>query len=288
MTTTPEQDSAPSRKKCKDTQQLVKIALDEMTQEDVAKLCRVSQSIVSGWLHGRSRAQEHQLAELRKRYGSRLRRATVRVYLAVERVPEAPHPAFDWEPYRVRRWTEEQEELTEPADDREPPTTIKRLVERSSRQWSAAELRVVQVEGPVTLRHVLSRPAGADHRTGRHGREATGRWIIHHVARERFVLVRQRRRNHHGPEAETWVQATRRGTNPGVQHAPIEAGDDAARWLSLVVGPCSASELLAQADAAETSEAGLLGASVLPFLVRKMLLELGYPVEGVERIGPPE
>lgn len=291
MTTAPTEDAVPSRKKYRYTHQLVKIALDEMTQDEVAKLCRVSQSVVSGWLHGNSRAYEHQLVELRKRYGHRLHRATFRVYLAIERVPEATdhhRPNFDWEPYRVRRWTEEEVVDSEPADEVDEPVASRRTVDRSARDWSADALRVVQVEGPVTLRHVLSRPSAADRRSGRPGREPVGRWIVHHVSRERFVLVRQRRRHHHGPEAETWQQATRHGTDPGVRHAPVEAGDDAARWLSLVVGPCSASEILAQADAAPTSEAGLLGASLLPFLVRKMLLELGYPVEGVERIGPVE
>lgn len=291
MTTSPAQDAAPSRRKFKYTQQLVTMALDEMTQDEVAKLCRVSQSIVSGWLHGRSRAYEHQVAELRKRYGHRLHRATSRVYLAIERAPEGrpgEPPEIDWEPYRVRRWVEPGQVFTLPAGEDAEPVATTGPVERSAREWAANALRVVQVEGPVTLRHVLSRPVGADRRTGRPVREATGRWIVHHVARERFVLVRQRRRHHHGPEADLWERATRQGSQPGVRHAPVEAGDDAARWLSLVVGPCSASELLAYADDAAVSEAGMLGASLLPFLVRKMLLELGYPVDGVERIGPTE
>jgi hypothetical protein len=210
------------------------------------------------------------------------------VYLAVERVPEPKdrhQPEFDWEPYRVRRWTEQEDVFTEPVGEGDEPEMSTRLVERSAREWSADALRVVQVEGPVTLRHLLTRPSGADRRPSR---EAVGRWIVHHVARERFILVRQRRRNHHGPESGIWHQATNHGTHPGVRNPPVEAGDDSARWLSLVVGPCSASELLAHADAAPSSEAGLLGASLLPFLVRKMLLELGYPVDGVERIGPAE
>lgn len=317
-------DASPSRKKYKYTQQLVKIALDELTQDEVAKLCRVSQSIVSGWLHGRSRAYEHQLTELRRRFGHRLHRATFRVYLAVQSPQAVNESGFDWEPYRVRRWTQEREVIywvrcdegegsAEPAPPvtRSPvksraskhrvvqPTTapllpkmvpVARVVteEHTESEWAADSLRVVQVEGPVTLRHALTRPAGFDARTERLGREPIGRWIVHHVGRERFVLVRQRRRHHHGPEFKIVEEAMQRAKVRFPSPCPVDSGDDAARWLSWVIGPCTASELLAHADGAATSEAGLLGASLLPFLVRKMLLELSYPVDGVERIGPAE
>ena len=324
-------DASPSRKKYKYTQQLVKIALDELTQDEVAKLCRVSQSIVSGWLHGRSRAYDHQLTELRKRFGHRLHRATFRVYLTIESPPEKKAGDFDWEPYRVRHWTEEHEVtdwvpwfkgegspeqekpvVRSPAKSRHntkrdlppesafafPKTVLpsrktapaKRMVtvEHTASDWAADSLRVVQVEGPVTLRHVLTKTRSFDERAGRLGREPIGRWIIHHVGRERFVLVRQRRRNHHGPESELVNEVMRRAKIHSPEPCPVDSGDDAARWLSLVIGPCSASELLAHADGAATTEAGLLGASLLPFLVRKMLLELSYPVDGVERIGPAE
>jgi hypothetical protein len=70
--------------KFKYTRELVKIAIaDGMTQKEIGDLCRVEQSVVSGWLNGKSQAFEHQVAELKKRYGNRLNRTTSRVYLAV-------------------------------------------------------------------------------------------------------------------------------------------------------------------------------------------------------------
>ncbi|RUO90405.1 hypothetical protein D7Y11_25225 [Corallococcus sp. AB018] len=61
---------------------MVKIALaDGMTQKEVGDLSRVEQSVVSGWFNGKSLALEHQVAELKKRYGHRLNRTTSRVYL---------------------------------------------------------------------------------------------------------------------------------------------------------------------------------------------------------------
>ncbi|WP_148282390.1 hypothetical protein [Corallococcus coralloides] len=72
----------PRKPKFKYTRELVKIALaDGMTQKEVGDLCRVEQSVVSGWFNGKSLALEHQVAELKKRYGHRLNRTTSRVYL---------------------------------------------------------------------------------------------------------------------------------------------------------------------------------------------------------------
>ncbi|MGE6760656.1 hypothetical protein ACQKGO_21745 [Corallococcus interemptor] len=71
----------PRKPKFKYTRELVKIALaDGMTQKEVGDLCRVEQSVVSGWFNGKSLALEHQVAELKKRYGHRLNRTTSRVY----------------------------------------------------------------------------------------------------------------------------------------------------------------------------------------------------------------
>lgn len=69
-------------RKYKYTRELIKIALDDgMTQAEIARLCRTQQSVVSKWKNGQSRATEAQVAELIKRYGHRLQRATKRVYL---------------------------------------------------------------------------------------------------------------------------------------------------------------------------------------------------------------
>lgn len=141
-------------------------------------------------------------------------------------------------------------------------------------------LQVVQVEGAVTLRHTLHIPLEVNARSRRLEREPAARWLVHHLGRERFVLVRQRRRFHHGDERRQWQRITREYFS----QVPVEANDDAARWLSLVEGPMSPDQLLARADAAVAEEGELLGVSLIPFLVRKMLLELGYPVEGVVRI----
>ena len=70
----------------------------------------------------------------------------------------------------------------------------------------------------------------------------------------------------------------------------VSASDDSACWLTHLQGPMSAEELLGFTDA-HTSEPMtfpshkiIVGAGLLPFLVRKMLVELGYAVPGVERM----
>ena len=61
----PMSEDKPSRQKFKWTKELVHIALnDGMTQEEISKVCRTQQSVVSSWKNGKNKATEQQLAEL--------------------------------------------------------------------------------------------------------------------------------------------------------------------------------------------------------------------------------
>jgi len=89
MDDAPPEAPRPKRPKFKHTRELIRIAVqDGLTQKQIADLCRVEQSVVSGWFNGRSAAYEHQIAELRRRYGGRLNRTTSRVYLVREETPQ--------------------------------------------------------------------------------------------------------------------------------------------------------------------------------------------------------
>jgi transcriptional regulator with XRE-family HTH domain len=123
----------PKKPKFKDTRELVKIAIaDGMTQKQIADVCRVEQSVVSGWLNGKSLAFDHQIAELKRRYGNRLNRTTSRVYLTLNNAPSTSR----WEDTdRARRLLTVREELrkldeeararveTEEQEDAPPRTT---------------------------------------------------------------------------------------------------------------------------------------------------------------------
>ena len=99
----------PKKPKFKYTRELVKIAsADGMSQKQIADLCRVEQSVVSGWLNGKSLAFEHQIAGLKERYGNRLNRTTSRVYLTLNDAPATSR----WEDTdRARRLLTVREEL---------------------------------------------------------------------------------------------------------------------------------------------------------------------------------
>ena len=93
-------DEKPSRQKFKWTKELVHIALnDGMTQEEIARVCRTQQSVVSSWKSGKNKATEQQLAELLRRYGARLNRTTARIYL----VHEEEEPVGTWQESEIGR-----------------------------------------------------------------------------------------------------------------------------------------------------------------------------------------
>lgn len=81
------------KKKFSQTRQLINLALnDEWTQTDIAKACRVHQSVVSGWKNGATKATESQLLPLLEIYGHKLRRNSFRVYWALD--PDTSAPTF--------------------------------------------------------------------------------------------------------------------------------------------------------------------------------------------------
>ncbi|WP_026220921.1 hypothetical protein [Thiofilum flexile] len=75
-------DSKNSKKRVfKWTRELVRFAInDGKTQQEIAKLCRTQQSIVSAWYTGSKQGTEQQLKPLLDEYGHRLRRNTFKVY----------------------------------------------------------------------------------------------------------------------------------------------------------------------------------------------------------------
>lgn len=61
-----------------------------MTQEDIARECRVAQSMVSRWSSGHSLASEASIQPLVAKYGSKLNRTSSRIYLLSGTGPETP------------------------------------------------------------------------------------------------------------------------------------------------------------------------------------------------------
>ena len=250
-------EDKPSRQKFKWTKELVHIALnDGMTQEEISKVCRTQQSVVSSWNNGKSKATEQQLAELLRRYGARLNRTTAKVYL----VSSSPAPMVE----------------TGPQTKHKPERT-----------------RVVQVEGPVLFRYTFCRPKRIERaKSVDLGREPIARWILHDLRRGKLLLVAQERRILSGRDLKRWAnEVNGLGTfsssvTPAYTHW-VDCTDDAGRWLSVLESPQSVEELLRFVDeylADPKRRHSPHDELVLPYLIRKALVEHGHPVPGIDRI----
>jgi transcriptional regulator with XRE-family HTH domain len=312
----------PKKPKFKYTRELVRIAIaDGMTQKQIGDLCRVEQSVVSGWLNGKSLAFEHQIAELKKRYGNRLNRTTSRVYLTLGEAPSTPR----WEDTeRARRLLnlrnlgnegeverERQRLLNEIRPNAPYHTSIKELIQADREDFVAAQRsqreRLEQVEGPIALRYTFVKHKLQMRRDAPElERVPVARWLVHHQPSGRFVLVHQERRVLEGQARWRWRQAVMAlapdngsaVTGRSLEHKLltddppyIESADDAARWLSFVHGPMDAAALLAHSDAYFKDSKTLHGPHderTLPFLLRKMLVEHGHDVPGLVRLSDSE
>lgn len=320
----------PKSPKFKYTRELIRIAIhDGMTQEEIAKLCRVEQSVVSGWKNGKSVAREHQLVELKKRYGSRLNRTTSRVYL----VRGEPTSNQKWEdserarrllklaelqrsvreqPAVIERVTREGNEPRNPTPfevefeklRREiaplvaAPLSVHGLIEIDREQFEAERHpeTVTLVEGSIVLRYTFVRYKTVQRRGNSElGRVPVGRWLVHHQGQGRFVLMMLERRQLVGSHRPRWKgMILRAGIEAMAAERIVEAeswvdcADDAGRWISSLAGPMDAAALISYCDdyignlqTAHSPHDEL----ALPFLLRKVLVELGYDVPGVVRVG---
>ena len=290
---TPSADSAtspakPPKKKFKYTRELVRIALNAgMTQEDIAKACRVSQPVVSKWAKGKGHAAEQSIAPLLKLYGSHLSRSTARIYL----VMDATDPR--WESSAMgQAFLAGTAAMPQPATTRlgityhhsHGDSRARELAEliglRLSRSVTWDELKdviqvrfaseyptkLVQVEGSVIFRHAFVR---LDGRLQRNGIERfwtpIARWSLHDGLRGKFVLVRQYRRHLQPPEMTEWdAQRTRQEVSvvsrkardvasdltllPSLSSHWVDSAEDSARWICRVERPMAIEELLAFVD----------------------------------------
>lgn len=249
-----EEQSKP--KKFRQTRELVKIALDAgMTQDEIAKGCRVSQPTVSNWLNGKSKATEQQLKPLLERFGSRLRRETSRTYLL------DPKPG-------ARR-----------------PEIALRVVQGRIILRHVFAHPMLRGDIPQDLVDSIARK--------RPGRvlyfTPTTRWIVHEVPGSLFVLVRQTRRSY---SPETRIKWANGFSDSRIVYAELDrdpwlrCADDSARWYSTIDDPRSVGALLDFVDkyAFENEDDAL----TVRFLLRKALHEHGHTFPGLANQTTPE
>jgi transcriptional regulator with XRE-family HTH domain len=317
----------PKKPKFKYTRELVRIAThDGMTQQEIANLCRVEQSVVSGWQNGKSLAFDHQVVELKKRYGNRLNRTTSRVYLVrgkptssarwedserayrllklakpedsvrIERTVVAHAPKENNAPDGPAALEVERKKLqTEIAPTVPQPLSANQLIAIDREQFEAERHpeEVTLVEGPIVLRYTfVSYKTVLRGNVSELARVPVRRWLVHHQGQGRFVLMIQERRPLVGSRRLRWSnlveEVVPRGPldkEPKVENW-VDCADDAGRWISLLGGLMDVAGLISYCDdylgnpqTAHSPHDEL----ALPFLLRKMLVELGCDVPGVVR-----
>lgn len=148
--------------------------------------------------------------------------------------------------------------------------------------------RLVQIEGPVIFRYTFFRPVKRQrHRSWEIGREPIGRWLVHNLQLGRLMLVAQGRRELVGLAKERWAKELMKVDSSQPMQEWVECPDDAGRWLSSLVGPMTVEGLLQYVDEylhlPETLHSPH-DEPVLPYLLRKALVEHGHPVPSVDRI----
>jgi len=236
------------KRKYKHTRELIKIALDDcMTQEEIAKVCRVSQPQVSKWKNGQSRATEQQLSELLKRYSHRLQRATKRFYLRSE---DAKLSMAVVEGPIVFRYVLSGLALKKRvSNERVVPVSVER---EPIGRWL-----VHQLAGPtfVLVRQVRRKLPEA-----------------RHSALVSNVRLGNTRMGYGG-----W---NREGTESLVSPW-VASADDAARWTSDINPPCTLTDLLSFVDAFKDF-GGPEESLTVRFLLRKALAEHGHPIPELE------
>ncbi len=249
-------EDKPSRQKFKWTKELVNIALnDGMTQEEISKVCRTQQSVVSSWKNGKNKATEQQLAELLRRYGARLNRTTAKVYLV----------------------------------SNSSSGLVVKIGQQSYQE--PEDTRIVQMEGPVLFRYTFCKPIRIVRAKGWDlGREPIARWIVHGLPHGKLLLVKQVRRALTDTRLRRWTATIREVSQHDIHYCVpdwVDCTDDAGRWMSSLSEPMTASELVQLVDD-YISDSNRVHSPhdelVLPYLIRKALVEHGHPVPGIDRI----
>ena len=289
---------------------------DGMTQAEIARKCRTQQSQVSDWANGKRKAPEAALAPLIEVYGHKINRTSARVYL-VHQAPPVP-----WDETDVgRRFLEAQEQLkavpTEPSEPREAaeskfwsqleelgvPRRRRHHLEHTEGLLRAeyvegpASFGVVRVEGRVLFRHTFEVATKAISRGDREPRirwVPVRRWAVHAQRADALRLVRSELRGLPGMAAHRWRNQREKVLKPafGSDHGrfdhlpidvPIHSRDDAGRWLAKIEERLDVPGLLELTDTLLNDE-GDHDHHVVPFLLRKALVEAGYDVPGLRTL----
>lgn len=323
------------KEKFKRTKDLINIAItDGMTQEEIARICRCAQSIVSAWKNGKSKASVHQIGPLIKKYSDRLDKPSFRVYL--ERYLDFDASYNKWiETENYKKINEIIENLPYETTDKSSVILNKDNQKNYPGMFSLAqqilpgldsislsdlfwvdygefirtqeEYKIVKVDGQIIFRHSFFKhvPKPQTQRI-EIDKVPMNRWIIHQPEKGKFVLVRQYRRIINGKYWFLWKEYVMENHKKINQISKgkdcfydldivkerlemgkilLESNEDSVRWVSKISDPMELSKLLKTVDSLKI-DYSIRGYAhdhmALPFLIRKALIEHGYPISSVD------
>lgn len=163
-----------------------------------------------------------------------------------------------------------------------------RLNRATSRVYlvGTSPIKMVAVEGPIVLRYTFVQPK-ADPRGKAWLRIPIGRWVVHRHGRGRFVLVELSRRQLDDERHDRWARQMPSMSALEIRENWVDCADDAGRWLARIDDPTDANGLMTRCDEHVRDPDRMHNPHdelVLPFLVRKMLVEQGLEVPDLVRM----
>lgn len=287
-----------NNKPFRQTKKLIRMALEDgWTQTAIGKKARVQQSVVSGWSNGTGKAKYQQIEFLLEKYGDRLRKLSTTIYSTqnyhYELTPElrAFMESHDIDPEPFQAEGEVLEEALDQLLKNSGSKTQKDLKEKFQAIYSE---EITQVEAPVIFRFVFQREFIVGKQKKKHTVE---KWILHSLGGGRFLLVIQARRELSDQQLEVENKRRQRLYEAGYKVPSMDresryiqtCNDDAAHWNSRLLRFSELGQMLERVE-------GLLSGMhsyplysqydfiALPFLLKKALLDAGFPIKGVSKI----
>lgn len=280
------------------TKRLIRIALEDgWTQKAIAEKARVSQSVVSGWSTGNGKAKYQQIEFLLEVYGSRLRKLSTTVY-------STQNYYYQLTP-ELKAFLESNDIDPAPfqAENKVPEMDMEKLLKNSgSETQNALKAKfkaicsedITQVEAPVIFRFVFQREFIVGKQKKKHTVE---KWVLHTLGGGRFLLAIQARRELSDQQVEVENKRRRKLCEAGYRVPSMDlesryiqtCNDDAARWNTRILR-FSELEQVFECVAALLSEMHYFplysqyDLVTLPFLLKKALLDAGFPIKGVKKI----
>jgi transcriptional regulator with XRE-family HTH domain len=249
---------------------------DGMTQTEIAKLCRIQQSIVSGWSKGEKLALIHVIKPLIEKYGTQINKKYSKVYFAYKQrytINDAVLSLCGEHAESLKTYLDEIYNTLEEflqvfekkgilfSTEREKPYYGPSEKEKLLDNAYSEKDSIVQIEGKIIFKYHFQKEIN---KIGSSKKFTWQRWIIHEL----------------GAGELTWVAQLRRE----IKGNPIDTLYDEAKWKSQIFSPLKPEEIIQRAENYIDRNDFYNDKAVLPFLLRKSFIENGYYIKDIDKI----